>query len=346
MTTHHDAVDDVLPRRQTTRSRYASTQEHYVAAREIMDDVLCLAPLGGDSAETARTRARGSRIRPDRDYRAILEVSSVNYALKSEGEQEAITVSYQAFLNALAFPVQVLVRVVRLDLAPYLARLESINAHHGMAGHPAPPIDLVTGSLDDKPDTASHHGAPPPTPAQIVWRRLAHDHARFVRDLAMRRTLLERRFFVVVPADATVASAARSHQATPGIGTRGVSVSRFLPGHHRRLRRAAEEQMAKARQQLNLRCGELIRQLERMGLEARRLQGPELANLYYSCLAPTRAARHPLPVSVVACGGPLAEVGQMTQMTHPHHEIRGGVHPHAADVDDVGDRSQEGASQP
>lgn len=338
MTTHHEAVDDVLPRRQTTRSRYASTQEHYVAAREIMDDVLCLAPLGGDSAETERTRARGSRIRPDRDYRAILEVSSVNYALKSEGEQEAITVSYQAFLNALAFPVQVLVRVVRLDLAPYLARLESINAHHGTAGHPAPPIDLVTGSLDDKHDTASHHGVPPATPAQIVWQRLAHDHAGFVRDLAMRRTLLERRFFVVVPADAAVASAARSHQATPGIGTRGVS--RFLPGHHRRLRRAAEEQMAKARQQLDLRCGELIRQLERMGLEARRLQGPELANLYYSCLAPTRAARHPLPVSVVACGGPLAEVGQMT---HPHHEICGSVHPHAADV---GDRSQEGASQP
>jgi hypothetical protein len=228
-----------------------------------------LAPLGDTSPEPGRTSRH--RARPPQDYRAVLAVSSVNYALKSEGEQEAITASYQAFLNGLAFPIQVLVRVVPLDLSPYLARLEAIGQPDRDVG------DAVR---------------------QSVWSRLAHDHAQFVRDLSLRHVLLERHFYVIVPADGEIAGSAQSRRRSASANRS--PLARFFQTPRSRTRRAAAEQLAAARQQLDLRAGEIIRQLGRIGLEARRLGGPELAALYHSCLTPARAARHPLPAQAIA----------------------------------------------
>ena len=38
--------------------------------------------------------------------RSVLKVSSVNFNLKSDDEQNAIIYSYQSFLNSLEFPIQ------------------------------------------------------------------------------------------------------------------------------------------------------------------------------------------------------------------------------------------------
>ncbi len=56
--------------------------------------------------------------------RAVLEVGSVNFNLKSEEEQQGIIVSYQRFLNALDFPVQVLMRSRKLDIDGYMSTLK------------------------------------------------------------------------------------------------------------------------------------------------------------------------------------------------------------------------------
>jgi hypothetical protein len=45
-----------------------------------------------------------------REFRAILEVSATNYTLRSEEEQESMIAGYRAFLKALTFPIQILVR--------------------------------------------------------------------------------------------------------------------------------------------------------------------------------------------------------------------------------------------
>lgn len=51
---------------------------------------------------------------------AILMVSSINFALKSEDEQEAIISGYVSFLNNLDFPIQVVVQSRELNIANYL----------------------------------------------------------------------------------------------------------------------------------------------------------------------------------------------------------------------------------
>ncbi len=55
--------------------------------------------------------------------RTILEVSSINFNLKSETEQNSIIYSYQRFLNSLNFPVQILIKSRKLDIDNYLEDL-------------------------------------------------------------------------------------------------------------------------------------------------------------------------------------------------------------------------------
>lgn len=59
----------------------------------------------------------------DGSLRAILMVSSLNFDLKSQEEQESIILQYQSFLNSLNFPLQIVIRSKRLDLDNYLFRL-------------------------------------------------------------------------------------------------------------------------------------------------------------------------------------------------------------------------------
>ncbi len=61
----------------------------------------------------------------DGGIRAILEVSAVNFDLKSEEEQDGLIMAYQNFLNALDFPVQTLVRSRKLDIDGYLEMLST-----------------------------------------------------------------------------------------------------------------------------------------------------------------------------------------------------------------------------
>lgn len=65
----------------------------------------------------------GVIIMRDGSMRVILLASSVNFALKSQDEQNAITFQFQNFLNSLDFSLQIFLESRRLDIRPYLALL-------------------------------------------------------------------------------------------------------------------------------------------------------------------------------------------------------------------------------
>ncbi len=67
----------------------------------------------------------GIAILKDGGMRAVLLASSVNFALKSPDEQEAIIFQFQSFLNTIDFSVQIFIQSRRLDIRPYLATLEA-----------------------------------------------------------------------------------------------------------------------------------------------------------------------------------------------------------------------------
>ena len=57
------------------------------------------------------------------EVRAILMCSSVNLALKSQDEQDALVYQYQNFLNGLDFPVEFVIHSRKLDISDYLTTL-------------------------------------------------------------------------------------------------------------------------------------------------------------------------------------------------------------------------------
>lgn len=180
--------------------------------------------------------------------RAVLETGSLGFALRSESEREAILAGYRDFLNGLRFPLQVLVRIQPTDIEAYLAGLRERSG---------------AGTLP-------------------ALSRLALDHEAFVRRLARERVLLDRRFYVVVPADGD----AQVPAALPVF---------LLGGTWRRRSATRDQHAAVAVRQLNARCDQVVEGLTGLGLTARRLAGEELAALWLGMLSPHHARLQPLP---------------------------------------------------
>jgi hypothetical protein len=214
-----------------------------------------LLPLDDIQGDMLRLRGGG--------YRAVLEAGSVNVALRSAAEQEAIVTGYRAFLNALRYPIQILVRVLPTDIEAYLAGLRGA----GTRGRPL--------------------------------ARLALDHEAFVRRLARERTLLERRFYVVVLADEDGNGRQDGRPASPA--------TRLLPWRPWSANGGLPAPVAA--QQLASRCEEVRQGLAGFGVTARRLGEGELAELWYAMLTPDRARLQPLsavhgPVAILTHGMP------------------------------------------
>lgn len=63
----------------------------------------------------------------DGTMRKVLMTSSINFALKSEDEQNALISSYVGFLNSLNFPLQIVVQSRRLQIQSYLDKLYALE---------------------------------------------------------------------------------------------------------------------------------------------------------------------------------------------------------------------------
>lgn len=79
-----------------------NSSQHFVPVKDIHDDVVLL--KNGQMC-------------------MVLLASSINFALKSTEEQEAILSQFQSFLNTIDFSLQIYIQSRRLDIRPYLAIL-------------------------------------------------------------------------------------------------------------------------------------------------------------------------------------------------------------------------------
>jgi hypothetical protein len=69
----------------------------------------------------------GTLILREGQMRGVLAVSSANFALKSNQEQESIISTFQGVLNSIDFPLQILVQSRKLDLNPYIEKLKTLE---------------------------------------------------------------------------------------------------------------------------------------------------------------------------------------------------------------------------
>jgi hypothetical protein len=95
----------INPGKKDRKDPMKSTQTH-LRIGEIRDDLLALKNNG---------------------VRAVLKVSSINFNLKSEQEQNSIIFGYQNFLNSLEFPIQILIRSKKLDIDNYISQIRELG---------------------------------------------------------------------------------------------------------------------------------------------------------------------------------------------------------------------------
>lgn len=65
----------------------------------------------------------GTVVMKDGTLRSLVMVSSINFALKSDDEQNAIVAAYVSFLNNISFPLQIVIQSRELNIENYLADL-------------------------------------------------------------------------------------------------------------------------------------------------------------------------------------------------------------------------------
>lgn len=104
-------------------------------------------------------------IMDDNSLRSVLMVSSINFALKNEDEQNAIIGAYVNFLNNLDFPVQIVIHSRELNIDGYIEDLQ--------AKEKAQTNELL------KAQTA--------------------EYIEYVKDLVSLGKIMSKRFYVVVP---------------------------------------------------------------------------------------------------------------------------------------------------
>lgn len=99
--------------------------------------------------------------------RAVLLVSSVNFALKSEDEQTAVIQGYTQFLNSLDFTLQIVVQSRKLDIDNYLNRLRTQEK----------------------------------TQMNELLRMQTQDYIQYVGELVELADIMSKRFYIVIPFD-------------------------------------------------------------------------------------------------------------------------------------------------
>lgn len=90
-------------------------------------------------------------IMKDGSSRMVLRVHAVNFNLKSEDEQDAIIIGYQRFLNSLRFPIQIIVRSLKVDIEGYLMKLKNLavkQQNHLLQEQTYRYVDFLTNLID------------------------------------------------------------------------------------------------------------------------------------------------------------------------------------------------------
>lgn len=130
---------------KNAKQTLASTQR-YLKIAEIRDNTLVLKNGG---------------------IRAVLRVSSINFNLKSDDEQNAIIYSYQNFINSIEFPIQIVIKSKKLDIDNYIDTLNDLG-------------EKQTNTL---------------------LQRQTYEYIDYIQRLVEYADIMEKEFYVIVPYD-------------------------------------------------------------------------------------------------------------------------------------------------
>ena len=101
----------------------------------------------------------------DCTVRAVILVSSINFALKSSDEQQGVIQAYMQFLNGLDYPLQVVIQSRKMKIGEYIIRMQQASA------------ELKNELL----------------------RAQTLDYINFIQELVEGNEIMSKRFYIVIP---------------------------------------------------------------------------------------------------------------------------------------------------
>lgn len=197
----------------------------------------------------------GIVIMNDGSYRSVVMVKSINFDLMSQSEQEAVEYSYQSFLNSLYFPVQIFIRSAKVDLQPYIEKLDKIRTEHD----------------------------------NMLLALLMEDYINYIDVLSQQTNIMDKKFYVVIPyfptADVQKAITQSKDFFTGLAGLFNKKEQHIVIN---------EVELEKAKDELRNRVQAVLSGLMQCGVQGLPLDTQELIELYYDTYNPDTATRQPM----------------------------------------------------
>jgi len=186
-------------------------------------------------------------IMKDGTLRAVLLVSSINFALKNVDEQNAIVQAYMGFLNSIDFPIQVVIQSRRMNIDDYLNRLKAAEKQQEK--------DLLRNQITD--------------------------YREYIAQLVKLGDIMQKRFYIVIPLDPAVSEDTDNMKKRRGFFARVQEL--LTPSVAIRL---SEKRFQEKRHQLMLRVNSVMGGLSSMSLNAALLDTQSLIELFYTVYNP------------------------------------------------------------
>lgn len=197
----------------------------------------------------------GIVIMNDGSFRSVVMVKSINFDLMSTQEQEAVEYAYQGFLNSLYFPLQIFIRSQRIDLQPYIERLDKIRTEHD----------------------------------NMLLALLMDDYIGYIDQLAQQTNLMDKKFYLVIPYFPVIEVQKAITQSKNFFS--GITQLFSAREDHVVIN---EADLEKAKTELRNRVQAVLGGLRQCSIQGLPLDTQELIELYYDTYNPDTATRQQL----------------------------------------------------
>ncbi len=199
----------------------------------------------------------GLVIMNDGTFRAVIMCKSINFDLMSPQEREAVEFAYQGFLNSLYFPIQIFIRSQRVDLGPYLEKLDKIRSEQ----------------------------------ESMLIALLMEDYVAFLADIAAQTNIMDKKFYIIIGYPDANADIRRTLKTSTGFFT---GLADLFGGSKTPHVVIDENTLANAKTELKNRVQATMQGLLQCGVQSVPLDTQELIELYYEAYNPDTAARQQL----------------------------------------------------
>lgn len=199
----------------------------------------------------------GIVIMNDGSFRSVLMLKSINFDLMSQQEQEAVEYAYQGFLNSLYFPIQIFVRSQKVDLQPYIEKLDKIRSEHD----------------------------------NMLLAMLMEDYLIYIDNISQQTNIMDKRFYLVIPFYAQPENAKKAFASDSKSFISGIA---GLFSNQETHIVVNEADLENAKNELRNRVQAVLSGLAQCGVQGLPLDTQELIELYYDTYNPDTATRQQL----------------------------------------------------